>query len=80
MRIEGKITKMNDTDEVLARFGNPVPIGSDVLDQRNKKIGKTTWILGPVKNPYVEIKLNGDQRGHFSMLDNKIYIEVENNG
>ncbi|MFO7991885.1 MAG: hypothetical protein R6U61_06300 [Thermoplasmata archaeon] len=77
MRIEGKIKKINDTDEVIARFGKSVPVGSKVVSHRNRKIGKTSWIFGPVDSPYVEIKLDREQKGFFSMIEKKVYIEVE---
>lgn len=77
MNIEGKIDKISHRGKIIARFPRAVSIGSEVIDNKSKKVGTVTWVFGPVDRPYVEINPVSKTHTRFSSLGREIYTEEE---
>lgn len=75
-RLEGKVITVTNRDNIIARFSKEIPIGSRVVDNRNKSIGTIKGIFGPVDDPYYEID-PFDRDKHLTMKDMKLYLEEE---
>ncbi len=77
MRIEGNIVNLPGRGLIIGRFPRPVPLGSPVIDNRRKVVGKVISLLGPVDRPYAAIKVRKPSENLLSMMGREIYIEVE---
>ncbi len=78
MRIEGNVECVSHRGKIIARFPSTVETGSEVIDNRNKKVGTVSWIFGPVDSPYTEIEPPEGYRTRFSLAEKKIYVEEDN--
>ncbi len=77
MLIQGKVVNIIDRDVIIGRFPQPIPLGSKVVDNRSKNLGVAYTLLGPVDNPYVEIRVQKRLSNPISMIDRGIYVEVK---
>ncbi len=78
MRIEGKIHTVSHRGEIITRFPQYVPPGTEVIDKRRNVIGKISWVFGPVGSPYVEVKPRKDSRRPLTMVGRSVFVEDEN--
>ena len=77
MLIQGKIVNIIDRDIIIGRFPRTIPLGSSVEDNRRNHLGIAHSLLGPVDNPYVEIRLRKKVDNPISMMERGVYVEVE---
>ena len=58
MRLQrlGKVINVTPTQNVVVKINKPPQIGSTVVDEKLKTVGKVFDIIGPVSSPYAVIK------------------------
>ena len=52
----GKVINVTPTQNVVVKISKPPQIGSTVVDEKLKTVGKVFDIIGPVSSPYAVIK------------------------
>ncbi len=77
MLIQGKVVNIIDRDVIIGRFPRSIPLGSSVVDNRRKHLGVAHSLLGPVDDPYVEIRVKNRLTNPISMMERSVYVEVE---
>ncbi|MFO8110519.1 MAG: hypothetical protein R6U17_08410 [Thermoplasmata archaeon] len=79
MRIEGKVHTISNRGEIIARFPSHVSKRSTVLDNRRNKVGKISWVFGPVDAPYVEVSPKKTMKRPLTMIGRPVFVEEDNN-
>jgi RNA-binding protein len=52
----GKVLHVTPSQNVVIKINNPPKIGSAVVDEKLKNIGKIFDVIGPVSSPYAIVK------------------------
>lgn len=80
MRYLGAIQEVTFDGRLIVRGKFTPNAGSDIYDNRMKRLGRIRRIFGPVDSPYVSIEPTGDQ-GLLRIMGKSVYVEgVEKNG
>ena len=77
-RFEGEFITLTRTEGIIARFPKTVSIGTEIVDNRNNKIGRINRIFGPVDDPYYEIEPEKKRDKRLSINRKKLYVEEDN--
>ena len=52
----GKVLHVTPSQNVVIKINNPPKIGSAVVDEKLKTVGKIFDVIGPVSSPYAIVK------------------------
>ena len=77
MLIQGKVVNVINRDVMVARFSQGIPRGTKIVDNRKQQLGTALSLMGPLDNPFVEIRVKGNQLNPISMMEKSVYAEVE---
>jgi len=71
MRLLGKVMNVSEPDKVIVKAREVPEIGAEVYDENMRVVGYVQDVMGPVKGPYISVKIYKNKINSLSYIKNK---------